>query len=488
MIRKDGAIKLMDFGIARFLEESQMTITGALVGSPAFMSPEQAMEHALDGRSDLFSVGTVLFNLVTGSLPYQGGNPSVILRNIIDGNRPRVLEVAPEASPSFADAIERLLQTDPSLRFQNAEELKECLLNCLEESSLSPDDERFHIARLRNDPRAYVSDLETHLGTVLLDSGRARIDAGDYLGALRQFNRLLALDPENATVLELVQGLHARPLATDSGNSLRWSLLGAAGVLLSLLCGALYLVLRPDPASGPASEPIPPPEIGMSRVQQPQIEQWLRPSEENPTAAPETVPPTEELASAGAVSREQARRAGQRLAEARGGIHMEPSLSQPSMAAQLAMQGSLPDEKATLRVILDTATWAKIYIDGEERGMTGRKPIMVSPGQHVLRVRNDFSEVHEEQITVAPGEHLTIDGIQLRPLPAQVVVASSIPGSCKVRLDGTGIGTVASLGSRFSLPDPRNVHNLVFECADGNRSMSVGPVQAGSTIHVPGSP
>src|SRR5690606_9297510 len=76
MIRCDGAIKLMDFGIARFLDESQVTMTGALVGSPAFMSPEQARELPLDQRSDLFALGTMLFYLVSGHLPFSGSNPS----------------------------------------------------------------------------------------------------------------------------------------------------------------------------------------------------------------------------------------------------------------------------------------------------------------------------------------------------------------------------------------------------------------------------
>jgi len=88
MVRADGRVKLMDFGIARFLDESQVTMTGALVGSPAFMSPEQAKEEDLDQRSDLFSLGTLLFYLVTGSFPFSGSNPSLILKNIIEGNRP----------------------------------------------------------------------------------------------------------------------------------------------------------------------------------------------------------------------------------------------------------------------------------------------------------------------------------------------------------------------------------------------------------------
>jgi len=123
MIRGDGTVKLMDFGIARFLDESQVTMTGALVGSPAFMSPEQAREGGLDARSDLFSLGTLLYHLVTGHLPFSGSNPSLILKNIIEGNRPNVAELAPTMSASLADLIERCMQVDREQRFNSASEV-----------------------------------------------------------------------------------------------------------------------------------------------------------------------------------------------------------------------------------------------------------------------------------------------------------------------------------------------------------------------------
>ena len=110
----------MDFGIARFLDDVQLTLTGALVGSPAYMSPEQAMEKVLDIRSDLFSLGTLLFHLVTGELPFSGTNPSIILRNIIDGNRADVLALGLTTGSQLAEIIEHLLQTNPDLRPQTA--------------------------------------------------------------------------------------------------------------------------------------------------------------------------------------------------------------------------------------------------------------------------------------------------------------------------------------------------------------------------------
>jgi serine/threonine-protein kinase len=75
MIRRDGRVKLMDFGVARVLDESSITLDGSLLGSPAYMSPQQALDEALDGRSDLFSLGSMLFTRSPGTSPSRVRTP-----------------------------------------------------------------------------------------------------------------------------------------------------------------------------------------------------------------------------------------------------------------------------------------------------------------------------------------------------------------------------------------------------------------------------
>lgn len=136
MIRRDGVIKLMDFGVARVADEGQITLDGSLLGSPAYMSPQQAVDDQLDGRSDLFSLGTVLFHAVTGHIPFAGTNASIILRNIIDGQRAEVLELSPEAAPALASVIDRLLQTRAEDRHADADAAAEALRAALDESGI----------------------------------------------------------------------------------------------------------------------------------------------------------------------------------------------------------------------------------------------------------------------------------------------------------------------------------------------------------------
>ena len=124
MIRRDGQIKLMDFGIARIIDDVHLTMTGNLVGSPAYMSPEQAQEKDLSPASDWFSFGTLLFHLSTGQLPFQGSNPSVVLKNIIDGEKLTFQDVCPAESFNLSHLIDRLhhpiidqrLKAQPSTR------------------------------------------------------------------------------------------------------------------------------------------------------------------------------------------------------------------------------------------------------------------------------------------------------------------------------------------------------------------------------------
>ncbi|HHO53653.1 MAG TPA: serine/threonine protein kinase, partial [Deltaproteobacteria bacterium] len=255
MVRVDGTVKLMDFGIARFLDESHVTMTGALVGSPAFMSPEQAVEAELDLRSDLFALGTVLFYLVTGHLPFSGSNPSLILKNVIEGNRPNVSDLTPTMSASLADVIERLMATSPDDRYVTASDVERHLSACLVEARIEPSDPSWRLQAFLDEPEAYEARLEAHLREVLVAEGTRLLEEGDHLAALRLFNRLLSMDEDNVEVLSLVQNLHGDPVQP----SRRGAWIAAAALLVSsvALLGLWMISQRPvEPL-----EPVEPSEL-----------------------------------------------------------------------------------------------------------------------------------------------------------------------------------------------------------------------------------
>jgi len=249
MLRRDGTVKLMDFGIARFLDEMHLTLTGALVGSPAYMSPEQAMERVLDPRSDLFSLGTLLFHLSTGQLPFAGNNPSIVLRNIIEGRRPGVSDLAPGVSGALADLINALLQTDPGDRPRTAADVRDRLALVLDEVDIDPTDSNWALQTWLLDPDGYRERLDARLRDVLLEKGKQHLEQRDHLGALQLFNRLLSIDEDNEEVLALVQGMHSPPTSTRRAG--RW---WAGGLALVVVAAGLSWALWPRPQA-PADSP-----------------------------------------------------------------------------------------------------------------------------------------------------------------------------------------------------------------------------------------
>ena len=84
MIRSDGVVKLMDFGISHMVDLERLTVTGQLLGSPAYMAPEHVEGRPLDFRTDVFAVGIVLYQLTVGKLPFEGKNPHEVLKRIAE--------------------------------------------------------------------------------------------------------------------------------------------------------------------------------------------------------------------------------------------------------------------------------------------------------------------------------------------------------------------------------------------------------------------
>lgn len=129
LVDDDRRVKLMDFGLAKFLaEDSSVTAAGKVVGTYRYMSPEQCLGEPVDGRSDLWALGVVLFELLAGRPPFDGRTPLEMFRQVLDTEPPSLFVVNPHVDEDLARIAHRLLQKDPDERFQTAEEIVELLL------------------------------------------------------------------------------------------------------------------------------------------------------------------------------------------------------------------------------------------------------------------------------------------------------------------------------------------------------------------------
>lgn len=117
MLLKSGVVKITDFGIARITASSQ-TQTGVVKGTPFYMSPEQFSGEKVDGRSDIFSLGTMTYQLLTGTLPFKGDSPSALMHQIMNVAPPDPREFNPKIIKPLALVINKALVKDREKRYQ----------------------------------------------------------------------------------------------------------------------------------------------------------------------------------------------------------------------------------------------------------------------------------------------------------------------------------------------------------------------------------
>ncbi len=124
-----NSIKVTDFGIARITASSR-TKTGVILGTPSYMSPEQLAGKHVDGRSDLFSLGVMLFELLTGQQPFHGDSMATLMFQIANEKHPDVTSVRADLAPCLRTLVDKALQKNPDKRYQTGEEMIRALAKC----------------------------------------------------------------------------------------------------------------------------------------------------------------------------------------------------------------------------------------------------------------------------------------------------------------------------------------------------------------------
>jgi serine/threonine-protein kinase len=122
MLDEEGWVVVTDFGIAKVAQAEALTLTGGVVGTPAYMSPEQCAGRQVDGAADQYSLGVMAFEMITGRQPFQGGTMVNVMYDHCHTAPPSIGDLRPDCPPDLAAAVTRMLAKDPADRFASVEE------------------------------------------------------------------------------------------------------------------------------------------------------------------------------------------------------------------------------------------------------------------------------------------------------------------------------------------------------------------------------
>ncbi len=136
MLLRDGSIKVMDFGIAQFAREDIRSMNDKAIGSVHYISPEQACGKEADAKSDIYSVGILLYEMLTGTMPFVGTTPEGIAMQHMKGNATPIALKNPDVPAGLCDIVEKAMQRDKNLRYRSAKEMLSAIAEFKENPSI----------------------------------------------------------------------------------------------------------------------------------------------------------------------------------------------------------------------------------------------------------------------------------------------------------------------------------------------------------------
>lgn len=421
MVRKDGALKLMDFGVAQVVDLERMTVTGQILGSPAYMAPEVLDGRTLDFRSDVFSVGVMLYQMATGALPFSGKNPHEVLRRVSEGKFADPRTVNRLVSDQLARVIARSLARKPEERYPSIEAMISELRGYAGDAGLTSS--RDELRHFLTDPEEYEKTLVPRMVSALVESGLREQTAKHKARALELWNRALAFEPDNKAVLTELQRLER------AERMRRWLIgLGVLGALGSMAAGALFIARKAiderktavaiERGESPAAKPPAVAKAPHSAKEGNEGEPSPAPARAavRPAVAASSTHPTREPRKPAAADK-----AGRSEETAAATDPPKPSPTQPGA------------EVPTITLALGfTPARVEVWLDGNKAFDYGPQQNRITipwNKPHRLEFRNDSCCNRKEvlvgpQLYRPPGDHLFVN---LSPKPAHLVVTLDPP-------------------------------------------------------------
>jgi len=386
----EARVKLADFGIAKIIGQQTVTNTGELIGSPAYMAPEQLEGAASDARSDIFAVGVLFYECITGHRPFEGDSAAQVIRKIVSGQCAPADAVHSSVGSRWARIAAQALAHDPDSRYPSARAMADAIRAELERL---PTVAAASFSAWLVDGAVTTRLVADALRPALLASARAAQASGDVLTAAADVNRILALFPADDEALALLMHRHRRAKLKRVALS-TLAALGTIGVVAALV---VHLKSRPtDTVQRPDAAPV----ASVVEVPALVVPEALRPPKV-PSLALETPD---------------------------AGGEVKPAIVRPAVRGSLAerVRDALPQERRVLIETLQPPFGVFVRIDdGETLPVSEGTSLPLTPGRHVLHFACKGDACIPQANPVAAHEALVRVNLALRIRPARLRILAA---------------------------------------------------------------
>jgi serine/threonine-protein kinase len=409
LLADDGRVLLADFGVARLeTADSLVTRTGALLGTPAYMSPEQASGDVTTAKSDLYSLGATLYQLATGVLPFAGP-PAKVMSLIADGQLIAPLRRRAAVGPELSRTIEQMMRVDPEQRPGSAAIAASELRAIAATGGF--DDPRAEVASYFADPDAFARARVPAIVERAMAASERALAERKLPRAMALADRASALAPDDRRVAALVDRVIA------GGRAGRWrkaAAVAVAGVVVAggATAGVAWLAMRGD-GNVPIADATLAPEGARGA---PMLDGPARPT----------------IAIDAAVGLDAAvpmrRDAGSHVVAVQGRDAAAPPADVAAVASPANDAAVLPEVVAPATLIVESDLWCDVFVDGVKVGKRG-EPIAVGAGHHVVRCdQGSTGNAWSQEVELAPGKPTTVRGQLLGAIDVRFEVDASLDG------------------------------------------------------------
>jgi serine/threonine-protein kinase len=468
MLSQEDHLKITDFGTAKILQMGA-TQTASVIGTPSYMSPEQIKGKPVDGRSDLFALGVILYELVTGQKPFPGETVTTVIYKIVNEEPIPPRQIDPSIHPGLSEVITRSLMKDPDARFQSGREMWDALKN-------------HHLAgkgSARTHSPAYAAELPTMRlpapgSPALPSAARPTGLQAAMAGAGRRTPPPIwqEAEPAQHRVRNFLVSLVLLGIIVYAGHRI-WPVLNDLWLHVrttSAPSAPPSLPQRPAPASAPAvtsaTAPAPAPSVTPAPPPAASPAHQAPPAQEDagPSSKPEPIAEKTPAAVAPATSSRAV---------------PSPAPAAPTAIEPQPKNNPAPAARGTVNVISDPPD-ATIMVNGEQQIAKTPSSLSLAPGDYHIGVLKQGFEPYRSEVIVTPGHSARINAT-LQPVPAGDgwVWARSVPKGAEIFVDGSPTGQRTP--ARLDLP--AGLHVVSFRLA-GYRAQAEVDIRAGKGMEL----